>query len=108
VTLPERGFLPLCKSEAAKMALEAYGRSARRPVELASHILRDDRAITSAEFKVMMPFARGLFRECLRICGPKDRRVIDALRHQADICRRVFVRSDGLHRRQRIRQEQPC
>jgi predicted nucleotidyltransferase len=98
VTLPERGLLPLCKSEAARMALDTYGRSARRPVELAIHILRDDRAITSDEFKVMMPFARGLFRECLRICGPKDARVIETLRHQGGICRRLSARPARLYR----------
>lgn len=98
MTLPEREFLPLCKSEAVKMALKAYGPSARRPVDLAIHVLKDDRAITSDEFKVMMPFARGLFRECLRICGPKDARVIETLRHQAGICRRLSARPARLYR----------
>jgi hypothetical protein len=38
---------------------------------------------------VMMPFARRLFRECMRICGPKDGRVIEALRREADMCKRL-------------------
>jgi hypothetical protein len=83
VTLPERGLLPLCKSEAATMALKAYGQGAERPIALAMDVLREDRAISYDEFQVMMPFAQRLFRECLRICGPKDKRVIKALRHQA-------------------------
>jgi len=98
VTLPERGFLPRCKSEAVKMALNAYGPSARRAVDLAIHVLRDDRAISFQEFQVMMPFARGLFRECLRICGPKDARVIETLRNQAGIYRRLPARPNSLHR----------
>jgi len=98
VTLPESGLLPLCKSEAAKMALKAYGPSARKPVDLAIRVLRDDRAISFHEFQVMMPFARRLFRECLRICGPKDARVIKTLRHQADFYRSLFIRPDSLHR----------
>jgi len=98
VTLPERGFLPLCKSEAVKMALKAYGPSAMGPLDLAMNVLREDRGITSDEFQVMMPFARGLFRECLRSCGAKDARVIETLRHQAGICRRICVRPDSLHR----------
>jgi len=91
VTLPERGFLPLCKPEAVKMALEAYGQSAWRPVALAMNVLRKDRAISYHEFRMMMPFARRLFRECLRICGPKDGRVIEALQHEADIYRRLKI-----------------
>ena len=92
VTLPERGFLPLCKPEAVKMALEAYGQSAWRPVALAMNVLRKDRAISYHEFRMMMPFARRLFRECLRICGPKNGRVIESLRHEADVHRRLKKR----------------
>jgi predicted nucleotidyltransferase len=88
VTLPERGFLPLCKPEAVKMAVEVYGKSSWRSVALAMNVLRKDRAITYHEFQVMMPFARRLFRECMRICGPKNRRVIEALRCEADMCKR--------------------
>jgi len=98
VTLPERGLLPLGKSETARMAVEAYGPNARRPVKLAIHVLRDDRAISFEEFQVMMPFARRLFRECLRICGPKDGRVIKILRDQANIYRRLFTRPNSFHR----------
>jgi len=89
VTLPERGFLPLCKREAAAMALEAYGRSVWRPVALAMNVLRNDRAITYHEFQVMFPFARGLFRECMRICGPRNPEVIEALRFNANMYKRL-------------------
>jgi len=89
VTLPERGLLPLCKPEAVKMAVEVYGKSSWRSVALAMNVLRKDRAITYHEFQVMMPFARRLFRECMRICGPKDGRVIEALRREADMCKRL-------------------
>ena len=92
VTLPERGLLPLCKPEAIKMALEAYGKSSYRPVALAMNVLRKDRAITYHEFQVMMPFARRLFRECIRICGHRDRRVIEALQREADIFKRIKKR----------------
>jgi predicted nucleotidyltransferase len=88
VILPERGFLPLCKPEAVKMAVEVYGKSSWRSVALAMNVLRKDRAITYHEFQVMMPFARSLFRECMRICGPKNRRVIEALQREADILKR--------------------
>lgn len=93
VTLPARGFLPLCKSEAGKMAVKAYGPRVLTPVSLVIDVLRDDRAITYDEFRVMMPFARELFRECLRICGPGDRKVIEELRNQAEIYRRLFCQS---------------
>ena len=89
VTLPERGFLPLCKPEAVRMAVEVYGKSSWRPVALAMNVLRKDRAITYREFQVMMPFARELFRECMRICGPKSHRVIEALRREADMCKHL-------------------
>lgn len=92
VTLPERGFLPLCKPEAVKMAVEVYGKSSWRSVALAMNVLRKDRAITYHEFQVMMPFARRLFRECMRICGPKNRRVIEALQREADMCKRLAKR----------------
>ena len=92
VTLPERGFLPLCKPEAVKMAVEVYGESSWRSVALAMNVLRKDRAITYHEFQVMMPFARRLFRECIRICGPKNRRVIEALQREADMCKRLAKR----------------
>ena len=89
VTLPERGLLPLCKPEAVKMAVEVYGKSSWRPVALAMNVLRKDRAISYHEFQMMMPFARRLFRECMRICGHEDHRVIEALRHEADMCKRL-------------------
>ena len=92
VTLPERGFLPLCKPEAVKMAVEVYGKSSWRSVALAMNVLRKDRAITYHEFQVMMPFARRLFRECMRICGPKNRRVIEAFQCEADMCKRLAKR----------------
>jgi len=86
VTLPERGFLPLSKREATAMALEAYGRRAAwRPVAVAMAVLRRERAISHREFSVMFPFARNLFRECLKICGTRNPRVFEALRRNAEI-----------------------
>jgi hypothetical protein len=89
VTLPGRGFLPLSKRQAVAMALDAYGLEARRPVALAMSVLRKDRAITYREFMVMSPFARSLFRECIRICGPRHPRVREALRHNAEMSRHL-------------------
>jgi len=85
VTLPERGFLPLSKREATAMAVEAYGRAAWRPVAVAMALLRRDRAISHREYSVMFPFARNLFRECIRICGTRNPRVVEALRRNAEI-----------------------
>lgn len=79
VTLPDRGFLPLCKPEAVNMAIESYGREAWRPVCLAINILRKDRSISFREFQVLFPFAKKLFRECIQICGPENPEVIKAL-----------------------------
>ena len=79
VTLPVRGFLPLCKPEAVTMAIESYGREAWRPVCLAINILQKDRSISFREFQVLFPFAKKLFRECLQICGPENPEVIKAL-----------------------------
>jgi len=79
VTLPERGFLPLCKTEAVNMAIESYGRKAWRPVCLAMNILRQERSISFREFQVLFPFAKKLFRECIQICGPENPEVIKAL-----------------------------
>jgi len=88
VTLPERGFLPLSKPEAVKMALKAYGRSACRPVTLAMNVLRKERGISYHEFQVLFPFARRLFRECVMICDPKNPKVIDAIRFHANMYKR--------------------
>jgi hypothetical protein len=63
------------------------GKSSGRQLE----VLRDDRAITFYEFKLMMPFARELFRECLRISDPGDRRVVEELRNQAVLYARLFL-----------------
>jgi|GEM_PF-1658685 predicted nucleotidyltransferase len=89
VTLPERGLLPLCKPEAAAMALDVYGRHAYKPVALTMNVLRKDRAITYHEFQVLFPFAQRLFRECLRICGHENPKVIEALRYNAEIYKRL-------------------
>ncbi|MBL7180624.1 MAG: nucleotidyltransferase domain-containing protein [Pseudomonadota bacterium] len=93
VTLPARGFLPLTKPEAIKMALEAYGRSACRPVALAMNVLRKERGISYHEFQVLFPFARRLFRECVRACGPKNPKVIEALWSNANIYK--YLRKGG-------------
>jgi hypothetical protein len=86
--MTERGFLPLTKPEAVKMALEAYGRNAWRPVALAMNVLRKERGISYHEFNVLFPFARRLFRECVRICGPRNPKVIDAMRFSAGLYKR--------------------
>ncbi len=79
VTLPERGFLPLGKSDVIRMTGQSYGTKAWRPVCLAMNILRKDRAIYFREFKVLMPFAENLFRECIQICGTEDPEIVKAL-----------------------------
>jgi predicted nucleotidyltransferase len=79
VTLPDRGFLPLCKPEVVNMVIESYGRKAWRPVCLAFNILQKDRLITFREFQQLFSFAKKLFHECIRICGPENPEVIKAL-----------------------------
>jgi hypothetical protein len=66
------------------MALEAYGRSTWRPVALAMNVLRKERGISYHEFQALFPFARSLYRECVRICGPKNPKVIEALWSKVD------------------------
>lgn len=88
VTLPARGFLPLSKPEAIKMAIEAYGRNVCRPVTLAMNILRKERDISYKEFQLLFPFARMLFRECVRICGPRNPKMIEAVRFNARLYKR--------------------
>ena len=79
VTLPERGLLPLGKSDVVRMTVESYGTSAWRPVCLAYNILRKDRTLRFHEFQVLMPFAENLFRECIQICGPEHPEIVKAL-----------------------------
>jgi len=79
VTLPERGFLPLGKSDVIQMTVQSYGTKAWRPVCLAMNILRKDRVIYFREFQVLMPFAENLFRECIQICGPEHPEIVKAL-----------------------------
>jgi predicted nucleotidyltransferase len=86
VTLPHRGFLPLSKQEALALAVETYGREAWRPVALAMNVLRKDRSISYREFRTLFPFARRLFRECLKICD-RDPRLLEALRQYAGVYR---------------------
>ena len=88
VTLPARGFLPLSKPEAIKMTIEAYGRKACRPVALAMNVLRKERGISYHEFQVLFPLARSLYRECFRICGSRNPKVIDAIRFNASMYKR--------------------
>ena len=77
------------------MAIESHGPTARRPVALAMDLLRKDRAISYREFLVMFPFARQLFRECIRMCGPKDVRLIRKLKEPARLYRISDKRSRG-------------
>ena len=89
VTLPARGFLPLVKSDAVRMSIEAYGRSSCRPVALSMNVLKRDRNIRFNEYKVMFPFSRKLFRECIRICGRKNHEVMKALRDNAEFYKQL-------------------
>ena len=90
VTLPARGFLPLSRVQAREMAARAYGKEHLRAILLAMAILRKERGITHKEFKVLFPFAKRLFRECIEICGARDRRVLEALRRNARIYRKFL------------------
>jgi hypothetical protein len=92
VTLPERGFLPLSKPEAIGMSVKAYGRDVWRPVALAMSVLRKDRSISHREFQVMFPFARRLFRECIRVCGRGNHEVLEVLRQHAEFYRKIATR----------------
>ncbi|MFW6148153.1 MAG: nucleotidyltransferase domain-containing protein [Thermodesulfobacteriota bacterium] len=94
VTLPARGFLPLSKLEASAMAVETYGRTAWRPIMLAMSIIRKERLMYHREFRVLFPFARSLFCECLRICGPRHPKVLEALKHNAEIYRAMREKAD--------------
>jgi len=69
--------------------LEVYGRRAWRPVALAMNVLRKDRAITYREFQVMFPFAKELFHECMGICGPRNPKVVESLRRNAKMYKRL-------------------
>jgi predicted nucleotidyltransferase len=94
VTLPARGLLPLSKLEASAMAVETYGRTSWRPIILAMSIIRKERLVYFREYRVLSPFARSLFRECLRICGPRHPKVLEALKHNAEIYRAIRRRAD--------------
>jgi predicted nucleotidyltransferase len=85
VTLPEMGRLPLTKRDLKKMGIQVYGKDSEKPIDLALQVLRDDRAIDHTEFRIMFPFARRLFRDCLRICGRGNLRVTEALKQNAAI-----------------------
>jgi hypothetical protein len=86
VALPHRGLMPLSKPEAAALALEAYGRESWRPVALAMNVLRKDRSISYRDFRTLFPFARRLFRECLKICD-RNPELLKALRQYAGVYR---------------------
>jgi len=85
VTLPELGLLPLTKHDLKEMAVEVYGKERERAIALALQVLREDRAIDDTEFRIMFPFARRLFRECIGVCGRGNLRVTEALRRNAAI-----------------------
>jgi predicted nucleotidyltransferase len=99
VALPARGLLPLSKRQAVAMAVKSFGPDARRPVMLAMAILRKERGIYHREFQHMFPFARRLFRECLRVYGPRDPELLGALRAQARLFRELS--RDRLERKPR-------
>jgi len=95
VTLPEMGLLPLTKHDLKPMAEEVYGKEPEKAITLALQVLREDRAINDKEFHLMFPFARRLFRECIRVCGKRNRRVIEALRRNAAIYRNHVMPTHG-------------
>jgi predicted nucleotidyltransferase len=95
VTLPELGLLPLTKHDLKEMAVEVYGKESEKAITLALQVLREDRAIDDAEFDVMFPFARRLFRECIRVCGKRNRGVIEALRRNAAIYKNHVAPTHG-------------
>ena len=88
VTLPESGLLPLTKHDLGEMAVKVYGKERERTIALALQVLREDRCIDDTEFRIMFPFARKLFRECVEVCGRKNPRVIEAIRSHAAIYKR--------------------
>ena len=95
VTLPELGLLPLTKHDLKEMAVEVYGKEPEKAITLALQVLREDRAIDDTEFHLMFPFARRLFRECVRICGRRNRLVIEALRRNAAIYKNHVTPTHG-------------
>jgi predicted nucleotidyltransferase len=85
VTLPESGLLPLTKHDLREMAVKVYGKEWERTIALALQVLREDRAIDDTEFRTMFPFARRLFRACVKVCGRKNPLVIEAIRSASAI-----------------------
>jgi predicted nucleotidyltransferase len=85
VTLPELGLLPLTKHDLREMAVKIYGKEWERTIALALQVLREDRSIDDTEFRIMFPFARKLFRECVKVCGRKNPLVIEAIRSDVAI-----------------------
>jgi len=85
VTLPALGLLPLTKHDLKEMAVEGYGRDSEKPIALALQVLREDRAIDDTEFHILFPFARRLFRQCIRVYGRGNLRVTEALKQNAAI-----------------------
>jgi len=83
VTLPERGMLPLGKTDLPAMIRQAYGKIDEEVANLALDVLRKDRAITADEFRRMLPFAKRLFKECIHICGRNNPAVIKSLKAHA-------------------------
>jgi predicted nucleotidyltransferase len=95
VTLPELGLLPLTKHDLKEMAVEVYGKGSEKAITLALEVLREDRAIDDTLFHIMFPFARRLFRDCIRVCGKRNRRVIEALRRNAAIYKNLVTPTHG-------------
>jgi predicted nucleotidyltransferase len=85
VTLPERGMLPLGKTDLPAMTRQAYGNIDEEVTNLALEVLRKDRAITADEFRQMLPFARRLFKECIHICGHNNPAVTKSLKAHATL-----------------------
>jgi predicted nucleotidyltransferase len=85
VTLPERGMLPLGKTDLSAMTREAYGKIDEEVTNLALDVLKKDRAITGDEFQQLLPFAKRLFKECVCICGPNNPAVTKSLKAHASL-----------------------
>ena len=83
VTLPERGMLPLGKTDLPAVTRKGYGKIDEEVANLALEVLRKDRAITADEFQQLLSFAKRLFKECIHICGQNNTEVVKSLKTHA-------------------------
>ncbi len=87
VTLPARGYMPLCKADVLSFTREVYGEQGAQALESAINILRQNRtSILYNEYRSIKPFATELFKEVLGIVGiRKD--VLNILKDAANMVR---------------------